>query len=190
MFDTDQLIAECQEARVEPEPRLATKEVLLRFLARPGEIADAMRPTEGGLNLLHQSDDLTIINVVWAPGMVIYPHDHRMWAVLGIYSGREENTFYRRSGPDEPTLVESGGKSLHTGDLVVLGDDVIHAVANPLDRLTGAIHVYGGDFVNQPRSQWGPGPREERPFDFDEAERQFAEANRAWFESNAQRRGN
>ena len=41
----------------------------------------------------------------------------------------------------------------------------IHAVTNPERRLTGAIHVYGGDFVNQPRSQWGPGPREERPYD-------------------------
>ena len=33
----------------------------------------------------------------------------------------------------------------------------------------GAIHVYGGDFINQPRSQWGPGPLEERPYDTDEA---------------------
>jgi predicted metal-dependent enzyme (double-stranded beta helix superfamily) len=64
--------------------------------------------------------------------------------------------------------------------VVVLGDDTIHSVTNPLGRLTGAIHAYGGDFVNEPRSQWGPGPREERPFDLDEANRQFAEANEAW----------
>jgi predicted metal-dependent enzyme (double-stranded beta helix superfamily) len=62
----------------------------------------------------------------------------------------------------------------------VLGDDAIHAVANPTDRLTGAIHVYGGDFVNEPRRQWGPGPREERPHDFAVTLEQFAEANRAW----------
>jgi hypothetical protein len=49
-----------------------------------------------------------------------------------------------------------------------------------LRGLTGAIHVYGGDFVNQPRSQWGPGPEEERPYDLDIARRQFAEANDAW----------
>ena len=61
-----------------------------------------------------------------------------------------------------------------------LGDDAIHAVANPRRVLTGAIHVYGGDFVNEPRSQWGPGPLEERPYDIDEVRRQFDEANRAW----------
>lgn len=67
--------------------------------------------------------------------------------------------------------------------MLVLGEHVIHAVANPTDRLTGAIHVYGGDFVHKPRSQWGPGPREERPYDMDEINRQFAEANQAWRET-------
>ena len=50
-------------------------------------------------------------------------------------------------------------------------------MTNPKDRLTGAIHVYGGDFVHQPRSQWGPGKVEERPYDIDEALQQFTDAN-------------
>ncbi len=62
----------------------------------------------------------------------------------------------------------------------MLGDDTIHGVTNPLDRLTAAIHVYGGDFVNQPRSQWGPGERIERPYDIAQAEQRFADANAAW----------
>jgi predicted metal-dependent enzyme (double-stranded beta helix superfamily) len=180
MFDVDQFIADCQDARAEAEPRRAIKEVVARVLDRPDEVAAALNPTEGGLHLLHYTDELTVINVVWAPGMVLYPHDHRMWAAIGIYTGREDNAFFRRSGPGEKTLVESGGKQLDQGDVVVLGDDTIHGVSNPLGRLTGAIHVYGGDFVNQPRSQWGPGPREERPYDMADARRQFAEANAAW----------
>ena len=40
--------------------------------------------------------------------------------------------------------------------------------------------MYGGDFVNQPRSQWGPGERMERPYDIAEAQQQFADANAAW----------
>jgi len=74
-------------------------------------------------------------------------------------------------------VTSSGGKELRTGDVLLLGKDAIHGVTNPLDRVTGAIHVYGGDFVNQPRSQWGPGPLEERPYDLDVARAQFAEAN-------------
>ena len=53
---------------------------------------------------------------------------------------------------------------------LVLGDDTIHGVTNPLDHLTAAIHVYGGDLVDQPRSQWGPGERIERPYDLAEAQ--------------------
>jgi predicted metal-dependent enzyme (double-stranded beta helix superfamily) len=103
-----------------------------------------------------------------------------MWAAIAIYAGQEDNTFFRRVNDERRTLTESGGKQLTTGEVVVLGDDTVHAVANPKNHLTGAIHVYGGDFVNQPRSQWGPGAREERPYDLAEAMQQFADANEAW----------
>jgi predicted metal-dependent enzyme (double-stranded beta helix superfamily) len=180
MFDIDDFIINCQSAIAESEPRRAIKDVVQRAVANGDDIADAFQPTEGGINLVFESSELTILNVVWAPHMTIYPHDHKMWAVIGIYTGQEDNTFYRRSAPGARTLTSSGGKVLADGDVVVLGDDTIHQVTNPLDRLTGALHVYGGDFVHQARSQWGPGPREERPYDLDEARRQFDEANRAW----------
>lgn len=180
MFDLDDFLVRCQEARAETEPRRAIREVLARALDTPGDVADALAPTEAGVTLLHHTDDLTVLHVVWAPKMDIYPHDHLMWAAIGIYAGQEDNAFYRRSGPGQRTLIESGGKQLATGDTVVLGDDTIHAVTNPRDGLTGAIHVYGGDFVNQPRSQWGPGPVEERPYDMEDLRRQFATANDAW----------
>jgi predicted metal-dependent enzyme (double-stranded beta helix superfamily) len=180
VFDVDELIGACREALGETEPRKAIREVLLKTLSRPAEVGDVLRPQEGGLSVLHNSPDLTVLHVVWAPKMRLYPHDHRMWAAIGIYAGQEDNTFYRRSSPGSGTISESGGKELTTGDVIMLGDDVIHAVTNPRQVLTGAIHVYGGDFVSEPRSQWGPGPLEERPWDFDEVRQQFAEANRAW----------
>ena len=182
MFDLDQFIAECQQAGAESEPRQAIRDVLQRALERPGDVADALRPTEGGLDLLHHTPELTVLHVVWAPGMRLYPHDHRMWAAIGIYAGREDNEFFRVDAVDTErrSLTESGGKVATEGDVLLLGDDTIHAVANPTGRLTGAIHIYGGDFVNQPRSQWGPGPLDERPYDIDVARQQFAEANAAW----------
>jgi predicted metal-dependent enzyme (double-stranded beta helix superfamily) len=187
MFDADQLVADCLEARSESEPLRAVKDVLDRALADADAVADAFRPTEGGLDFLHVSDELTVLHIVWAPGMQLFPHDHRMWAAIGIYTGREDNAFYRRPGPETCTLVETGGKELTTRDVLLLGDDVIHSVANPLSQPTGAIHVYGGDFVHQPRSQWGPGPREERQFDMDDLREQFAAANEAWRESVSDR---
>jgi predicted metal-dependent enzyme (double-stranded beta helix superfamily) len=177
VFDLDAFLAACQDAAHESEPRLATREVLSRAMSTPGDVATALAPQSGGLALLHHADDLTVVHAIWPPGIELYPHDHRMWAAIGIYAGQEDNAFYRRAGT---TLTPSGGKQLDVGDSVLLGDDTIHSVSNPSSRLTAAIHVYGGDFVNQLRSQWGPGAAEERPFDLDEAMRVFDEANDRW----------
>jgi len=98
-----------------------------------------------------------------------------MWAVIGVYQGVEDNEFFVRGAGDG--LVERTGRRFATGDVLILGEATIHAVANPGSVLTGAIHVYGGDFVNQPRRQWGPGDDVERPFDLDGALSQFAAAN-------------
>jgi predicted metal-dependent enzyme (double-stranded beta helix superfamily) len=177
VFDIDELVSQCQAAVAESEPHRAVREVLERTMSAAGDVADALRPREGGLGVVYSSPELTVLHVVWAPGMTLYPHDHLMWAAIGIYAGQEDNTFYRRDPEAPRSVTESGGKELRTGDVLVLGKDAIHGVTNPLDRLTGAIHVYGGDFVNQPRSQWGPGPLEERPYDLDIARTQFADAN-------------
>jgi predicted metal-dependent enzyme (double-stranded beta helix superfamily) len=114
---------------------------------------------------------------VWAPGMAFHPHDHRMWAVIGLYGGCEDNTFYRRSSDG---LVVAGSKKLKTRDAVVLGKSVVHAVTNPLRAFTGAIHVYGGDFFAVPRSEWTPDTLEERPYDVERTMRMFAEADARW----------
>jgi predicted metal-dependent enzyme (double-stranded beta helix superfamily) len=180
MFDIDRFIGDCEAAVDETDPHRAVRETLERAVSEPAAVGDALRPTDGGFTLLHHAPDLTVLHVVWAPGMRIFPHDHQMWAAIGIYAGQEDNEFFRRAGPDGSGLTGSGGRELAVGDVVLLGDDTIHAVSNPLAQLTAAIHVYAGDFVNEPRSQWGPGPVEERPYDIDVARRQFAEANAAW----------
>ena len=53
-------------------------------------------PRRAGVVKLHHAPDLTILNVIWAPTMTMMPHDHRMWAVIGLYTGREDNIFWRR----------------------------------------------------------------------------------------------
>ena len=59
--------------------------------------------------------------------------------------GREDNIFWRRIKGDPKGLVEAAGaKSLGEGDVAPLGIDIVHSVTNPLDRCTGALHVYGG----------------------------------------------
>jgi predicted metal-dependent enzyme (double-stranded beta helix superfamily) len=124
---------------------------------------------------------LTILNVIWGPGMTVRPHDHRMWAVIGVYTGRENNIFWRRLPAEDGAGIEAAGaKSLGARDAEPLGRDIIHTVTNPLDRLTGAIHVYGGDFFATPRSEWDPETLTEAPFDVQTTMRMFEEANAAY----------
>jgi predicted metal-dependent enzyme (double-stranded beta helix superfamily) len=187
MFDLDTFVADCRAALGESTPEVAVREVVERAMAQPAEVERALgTPNWGGVTTLHRSIELTILNVVWAPGMTIYPHDHRMWAVIGIYGGREDNTFYRRS-PDG--LVVAGRKDLELRDAVMLGKNVVHAVTNPLREFTGAIHVYGGDFFATPRSEWTPDTLEERPYDVERMKRTFADANERWRAGCAAARG-
>jgi predicted metal-dependent enzyme (double-stranded beta helix superfamily) len=174
-MDRDELVASCITASEEAQPRLAVKEVLERAVREfPHELE---KPGPGWLDIWHLSPTLTVLNAVWPPGMTLYPHDHRMWAAIGIYGGQEDNTFYRRS---DGRLVPSGGKDLRQQDVVLLGDDTVHAVHNPLRRYTGAIHVYGGDFVNTARSQWDPETLLEEPYDLGAVRALFDAAESAY----------
>jgi predicted metal-dependent enzyme (double-stranded beta helix superfamily) len=180
MFDLDDFKTDCVACLDEPEPRRAIRELLARTMSTPEEVAERMRPERAGITLLYHSDELTVIDVVWAPGMSLFPHDHRMWAAIAIYTGIEDNAFFRRRPDHGDGLVESGGKRIETSDVTLLGDDAIHSVSNPASKPTGAIHVYGGDFVNRPRSQWRPPDLHEQPYDMQLVHDEFAAANARW----------
>jgi predicted metal-dependent enzyme (double-stranded beta helix superfamily) len=180
MFDLDELVADCRACLAEDDVRPALREVLERTVSEPTALAEALQPDRAGITLLHCTDDLTIIHVVWAPGMRLIPHDHRMWAAIAVYNGREDNEFFRRPEQGDRGLVPSNGTTINSGEVTMLGAETIHAVANP-DRVpTAAIHVYGGDFVNQPRSQWRPPDLDEEPYDAEVIGKIFEEANASW----------
>ena len=124
----DDIVARCQRALAEHTPVLAVRDVLHELVADPARLEEALGPVEvGGITTLHNAADLTVLQVAWTPGMALYPHEHRMWAAIGMYGGQEDNAFFRRA----PSGLEStGGRELPSGDVLVLGDDVIHSVAN------------------------------------------------------------
>jgi predicted metal-dependent enzyme (double-stranded beta helix superfamily) len=158
---------------------LAVRDVLQELIADPGALDQAVGPVErGGITPLHNADDLTILRVAWTPGMALNPHDHRMWAVIGMYGGQEDNAFYRRG---DHGLEPAGGRELPAGDVLVLGDDAIHSVANSRREFAVALHVYGGDFFTIDRSEWDATTYEERPRDLEGTRRLFEEANERWF---------
>jgi predicted metal-dependent enzyme (double-stranded beta helix superfamily) len=153
VLDVEQFVAECQSTLAESEPRLAVSDLLERTVSEPSQCEAALPATRAELTTLHHSPELTVLKVVWAPAMSIWPHDHQMWAAIAIYAGQEDNTFFRRT---DGGLEARRTRELSTNDVVLLGDDTIHAVHNPLGTCTAAIHVYGGDFFNRDMSQWNP----------------------------------
>jgi predicted metal-dependent enzyme (double-stranded beta helix superfamily) len=175
MFDVDQLIADCRSALAETQPIMAVREILDEVMSAPGKIEAALPATRAEIVPLHASPELSILKVVWAPGMRFRPHNHLMWAAIGLYGGQEDNEFYRREGGG---LVRSGGRDLRVGDVALLGDDTIHAVANPSREFTGAIHVYGGDITaGTGRSEWDETTSEELAYDFERTRQYFEAAN-------------
>lgn len=185
MFDVDEFVAACRGALGEHAPELAVKELLNAAIDRPGELEAALgTPDQGGITTLHRSAELTVLNVVWPPGMAIYPHDHQLWAVIGLYGGQEDNTFFRRKAGGAG-LERAGFRELQSRDAINLGRDAIHAVHNPRRVYTGAIHIYGGDFFAQPRSEWADESAAEAPYSVAGAMRAFAEANERWLTGQA-----
>src|SRR5262249_27738006 len=146
-------------------------------VADPEAVGAALPAEKAELSPLYHGDDLTIMKVIWAPAMKLPPHDHLMWAAIGIYGGAGNNSVYPRGSR---ALVASGGKQLSTRDTTLLGDDVIHSVVNPRQHaFTAALHIYGGDFINQPRSVWPPETLEEQPATAATMMRYFDDANAA-----------
>jgi predicted metal-dependent enzyme (double-stranded beta helix superfamily) len=180
MFDLDRFIADCRDAVGADPTHKSAREVVAGAVCEPNAVLATLgEPQRAGVTPLYRSDNLTILNVIWGRGMTIMPHDHRMWAVIGVYTGREDNIFWRRLHDSDANRIEAAGaKSLGVRDAEPLGRDIIHSVTNPLTRLTGAIHVYGGDFYGVIRSEWDPESLLERTYDFALHRRLFEEANR------------
>jgi len=178
MFDLERFVADCKAAHAADPSHKAVREVLARALEDPRSVLKGLgEPARAEIRTLHRSASLTILNVIWAPRMTIAPHNHHMWAVIGIYTGREDNIFWRRL-PDG-RVEAAGAQSLSERDAVPLGRDIIHSVTNPIARLSGAIHIYGGDFFATRRSEWDAETLTEHAYDSARALQYFDEVNRS-----------
>ena len=182
MFDLEQFIADCRAARAADRSSKTICDVVRRAVSDPAAMLKTLgEPDRACIKELYRSGDLSILNVVWAPRMMIMPHNHHMWAIIGVYGGREDNIFWRRiAEAGEGQLEAAGARSLSVKDAQPLGDEIIHSVTNPTGKFTAAIHVYGGDFFAAHRSEWDPETLSEQPSDGERARQIFEEANRRY----------
>lgn len=128
-FEIEQFIADCRTALDADPSHKLVREVVARAVADPEAVLQGLgEPKRAEVQKLYHSDRLTILNVIWAPKIMVMPHDHRMWAVIGVYSGREDNIFWRRLPGHGGKLEAAGAKALSTGDAEPLGHNIIHSL--------------------------------------------------------------
>ncbi|HET7526018.1 MAG TPA: hypothetical protein VFK10_08765 [Burkholderiaceae bacterium] len=169
----ERFVADCREACATGPS--CVRDLIAQAISDPNDLLSALEsPDVPGMRTIHRASDLTILHVVWGPKMEVPPHDHRMWAVVGVYAGCEVNRFWRRA--NGPGLQPIGDATLCAGDAVVLDPGVIHSVANPQAHSTGSIHVYGGDFFAVERSEWASECAGEERFDPQRAVQRFGGA--------------
>ena len=174
MFNKDEFIEACGKAV--QEGQAAVRELVTETVSDPASLIKELgEPKKAGIDLLHRSPELTIINFIWSPHMTLIPHNHNMSAAIGVYNGREDNVFWKRT---EDGLEAAGADSLGIGNVGTLGHSIIHSVTNPLGKFSAAIHVYSGDFFepDEPRSEWDHESLKERPWDVETTRKAFREA--------------
>jgi predicted metal-dependent enzyme (double-stranded beta helix superfamily) len=138
-MDIDRFVADCITANKETDAQAAVNEVLARVVSTPDAVLAALGdPDKAGLNVLLSSPTLTIFAATWTPQMNLMPHNHLMWANIGIYTGREDNIFWKRTADG---IKAFGANALFVKDTAMLPEEAVHSVTNPLQRFTGGIHI-------------------------------------------------
>ena len=176
MWNLENFVEDCRAAVSRSNDHLEVGELIARAMSDPAAVTATLGvPEKPGLIPIYHSRDLTILNVIWKPGITLQPHDHDMWAAID--GGREDNIFWRKIKDDPLGRIEAAGaKNLGTGDWAPLGRDVIHSVTNPIPKLTGALHVYGGDFFEAERHEWDPDDLNQHPIDMERVKAMFSDS--------------
>ena len=135
-FSLQQFIASCRAA-----PGVQAVAKLMRDAVHDPDGVRAALDATSGDRILHQNSQLTVLNVAIPAGFRSSPHDHSIWAVIGIYEGQEDNVLFRNLG-DRLTVSER--HEVRAPGVLVLDGTTIHAISNPLAQPTRGLHVYGG----------------------------------------------
>ena len=168
MFDLQKFLDACRGSLNDPDPAKTVKKLVSEAISDPTAVQNAFAQAheaerQGPITFASRHSTLSVADVTTPPGLRSPAHNHNMWAVIGVYEGQEHNRFYSFDGG---TLRQNGECLLEEGDVIVLGREAIHAIANPLQSSSSAIHVYGGDLVERGgRSMWNPHTSEREDYE-------------------------
>jgi predicted metal-dependent enzyme (double-stranded beta helix superfamily) len=146
-----------------PDPG-RVRDILEEALATPGDWMDPayqqLAEGEYALYPVYRAEDgrCSILVVVLRPDTPLPVHNHGSWAVIGVYKGREHETWYQRlddgTVPGRSRLEVDQTFVNERGTASVVPDGRIHTVEAMDGKQAVSIHVYGTDIVTQQRSEF------------------------------------
>jgi 3-mercaptopropionate dioxygenase len=176
MASVDDLVGRIRDAadpQAGPDPG-RVRDILKEALATPGDWVDPayqqLGDSEYALYPVYRAADgrCSILVVVLRPGVPLPVHNHGSWAVIGVYKGREHETWYRRvdtrSVPGQARLEVDQTFVNERGTASMVPDGRIHTVQALDGAQAVSIHVYGTDIVTQQRSEFDLQTGTERVF--------------------------
>jgi predicted metal-dependent enzyme (double-stranded beta helix superfamily) len=171
-FNLQKLVASCAAAAktVDAQAKIEA------LLGEAVQDAESMKQALSGFTqtgrledmVVHRDQHLTLLAGRLPPGFSAAPHNHNLWSVVAVYEGQEDNVFFERVGDG---LKETKRASVVAPGVLANAKDAIHAICNPRSSNLYALHAYGGDLLNTPRSNWNPDTHEEQQYDWSKVAR-------------------
>jgi predicted metal-dependent enzyme (double-stranded beta helix superfamily) len=105
-----------------------------------------------------QDESFSVASAVWDVGQGTPTHGHEKWGVVGIKSGAEKETRYRKPSEPNVPLVALPEHVWNPGEVTVCctTDDDVHRVSCGSDAACVGIHVYGANIGTLERRRYEP----------------------------------
>jgi len=166
MTSTSTLVERLRRAANSGEPTRDVAVVMSEFIDDGGlELVDdpfhpaRKDPVDGLVAQLACGDEVSVILIRSAPGLVPVPQRHELPVAVGVLAGRLVVDVYLED-EDTHTLSSAGGIDVLPEEVYVIEPDVIHNIRF-IDNDPGlALHVIVGDLDTVERSRWIDGHRE------------------------------
>ena len=152
MFERDEFIEACLDARRSDDPVTAVRDVVAKTIVDPAGIDDALgAKVDASFGILHVSDELLIQRAVFPVGFRTGLHEHRLWTISGVYAGVERHARYRVAGD---RLEPAGTEDVAPTQTIALGPDMAHDASSVGSEPLRVFHVYLGNLFTTGAGEW------------------------------------
>lgn len=173
-FDPDAFVQSCIDALCECNPADAVRELVQRAVSEPRslELACPVPVDLSDDGVIYVSDEIRVRHAIFPRRFQTGIHDHSVEAVIGVWSGYEDNHLFEETLGGLRSL---GPRRVGTGDVLVLGADAIHDVHTPPTTWSAAPHVNLGNISTASRKAWQSADSPASVFDGEQQERRWNE---------------